>query len=58
MGKLPAKKAVREIPERVLRKFGAVVVRFNKGDTIFREGDSAQAFFIVRRGQVKMVNSG
>ncbi|HEY6951796.1 MAG TPA: Crp/Fnr family transcriptional regulator [Bacteroidota bacterium] len=44
------------IPESVLRKYGAQVVKVGKGETIVREGDAARSFFIVRRGQVKMVN--
>jgi len=44
------------IPESILKKYDAIVVERRKGEAVFREGEKAQAFFIVKRGQIKMVN--
>lgn len=44
------------IPERLLKKFGASIVPLAKGEALFREGDRARTFFIVRSGKVRMVN--
>jgi CRP-like cAMP-binding protein len=44
------------IPEKLLRKYGARVVEFRKGQVVFHEGAGASHFFLVRAGKVKMVN--
>lgn len=44
------------IPERLLKKFGASVVPLAKGEALFREGDRARSFHIVRSGKIRMVN--
>jgi CRP-like cAMP-binding protein len=54
--KLPVKKETAKIPEQVLNKYGAKAIKADKGRTIFREGEVAHNFFIVKRGRIKMVN--
>jgi CRP-like cAMP-binding protein len=44
------------IPDALLKKYGATVVQKDKGEAVFVEGEKAQAFFIVKSGQVKMLN--
>ncbi len=44
------------IPEVLLRRHRGKVVPFAKGETIFRQGETGTAFFIVKRGRVKMVS--
>ncbi len=44
------------ISERLLKKFGASVVPLAKGEALFREGDRARSFYIVRSGKIRMVN--
>ncbi len=44
------------IPEQLLKKYGASLVTLTKGQTLFREGDRARSFFIVRSGTIRMVN--
>jgi CRP/FNR family cyclic AMP-dependent transcriptional regulator len=50
------KKETETIPDQVLKKYDARVIKLEKGQSIFREGEAARAFFIVKRGQVKMVS--
>jgi CRP-like cAMP-binding protein len=54
--KLPAQGEEGLIPDSVLKKYGATVVQKDKGEAVFVEGEKAQAFFIVKSGQVKMLN--
>lgn len=42
------------IPEPILRKYKARLVRLKKGDTAFQAGDPATNFHIVKSGRVKM----
>lgn len=44
------------IPEQVLQRFGARLIRMEKGEFLFREGETARDFFIVRRGHIRMGN--
>ena len=44
------------IPDTILKMYGAVVVHKDRGEVVFSEGEKARAFFIVKRGQVKMAN--
>ena len=44
------------IPEDILRRHHARLLTLVKGDTIFREGENAAHFYIVRQGHVKMGN--
>jgi CRP-like cAMP-binding protein len=44
------------IPETVLRKYGARIVRFAKGAVLFEHGERATNFYQVRSGKIKMVN--
>ena len=54
--KLPAKKSDDLISDAILKKYGGLIVHKEKGSAIFLEGERAHAFFVVRRGRVKMVN--
>ena len=56
MSKLPVKKETGRIPDRLLKRHNARVIIVEKGQTVFREGESANSFFVVKRGKVKMVN--
>ncbi len=56
MRKLPVSEEPRILPDEVLEKYGAGLVRKKKGELIFREGEHARSFFLVRSGSVKMVN--
>jgi len=42
------------IPDQMLRSYHASVVSLRKGDFVFKQGDPAVDFFIVRFGKVKM----
>jgi CRP-like cAMP-binding protein len=44
------------VPESLLRKNGARVVEFRKGEVILQEGSAASHFTIVKSGKVKMAN--
>src|SRR5208283_3972279 len=44
------------IPEAILKKYGAKIVTFKKGEALFELGENATHFFIVRSGKIKMVN--
>jgi len=44
------------LSDEILRKYAAGLVRKKKGELIFREGEQARSFFVVRSGSVKMVN--
>jgi CRP-like cAMP-binding protein len=44
------------ISEEILTRYHARLVSLDKGDFIFREGETAADFFIVRQGHVKMGN--
>jgi CRP/FNR family transcriptional regulator, cyclic AMP receptor protein len=54
--KLSPQKEDGRISIAVLRKYGATSIQREKGEAIFRQGEMAKAFFIVKRGQVKMTN--
>jgi CRP-like cAMP-binding protein len=56
MSKLPVKKEAAKIPDPLLKKYNATIIKMEKGQIIFREGESAHSFLIVKRGKVKMVN--
>lgn len=43
------------VQESVLKKYKARLVKLQKGEIIFQQGDSATNFHIVKTGQVKMV---
>jgi CRP-like cAMP-binding protein len=42
------------IPESILKKYKAKLVKFKKNEILFQAGDAATNFFIVKSGQVKM----
>ncbi|MGA9120120.1 MAG: Crp/Fnr family transcriptional regulator [Bacteroidota bacterium] len=42
------------IPEALLRKFNAKIAKLSKGEIIFRQGESASAFMMVKIGRVRM----
>jgi CRP-like cAMP-binding protein len=43
-------------PESLLRKHKAQLVKAKKGEPIFRQGDTATCFFIVKSGSVRMLS--
>ncbi len=45
----------KSIPETLLKKHNGKVLRFRKGETICRQGETGKAFFVVKRGKVKMI---
>ncbi len=45
------------LPDALLKKYGATVLRKTKGDVIIREGEKARSFYVVKSGQVKMINT-
>ena len=42
------------IPDALLQKFNAKIAKLAKGESIFRQGESASAFMMVKIGRVKM----
>lgn len=44
------------IEEDLLKKYGAVEKRFDKGESIFQEGEAAVFYYQIRSGSVKMNN--
>jgi CRP/FNR family transcriptional regulator len=52
--------AVHELgPEEILRACGlAETVRLKSGEFLFREGDEARCFYVVKRGTVRIVSGG
>ena len=44
------------ISESVLKKYRATVLHLNKGKMLFQEGDTANFFYIIKSGRVKMSN--
>jgi CRP-like cAMP-binding protein len=56
MRKLSSEKEVGKISIDILRKYGGIVIQREKGEIVFRQGEKAEAFFIVKSGQIKMAN--
>jgi len=44
------------IPEAILKRYGAKIVKLKKDDVLFEFGEGATHFFIVHSGKIKMVN--
>ena len=42
------------VPDSLLRKFKARLIRLAKGDMVFHQGDPATSFHIVKSGRIKM----
>ncbi len=55
--KLPVSETGAIVPDSLLKKYGGVVIRKQTGESIFREGEKALAYHVVKRGKVKMVNT-
>ncbi len=49
-----SEKGATEIPEHLLKKHHGKIVEYQKGETIFRQGEVGTTFMVVRRGRVKM----
>ena len=44
------------IPEEILKVHNAAAVSLAKGEVLFREGDTAHAFYLVHSGKIRMIN--
>jgi CRP-like cAMP-binding protein len=45
------------IPESILKKYNAQLVRVKKNETLFQTGEAATNFYIVKSGKIKMVSN-
>ena len=43
------------IGDALLKRYGAVILRLRKGQSLFGQGDPAPDFFVVRTGRIRMV---
>ncbi len=53
---LPSNQQNSTVPDALLKKYGGEIISLEKGEFVFEEGEKARSFFVVKRGQVKMIN--